>query len=314
MPAVSTGVVTPRHREISWTDEEKYCTALEVYADKIIVGWNNGEIKIYNSASLNCEMVLNYYTSKVTCLQCPGTEIIAGYEDGVICVWNIETEDLMMSHPVSAASSGRNFLTCMTFRDPALLVGCVLNDGVLIWRYVNSSFTYVNSWDAGENHIQDVDFNENYIVLRPRGVPQPVHVHDFNGQRLRTIFPHSGTFQMALYGNQLVTSDRRGVLQIWDICRGRFLKELLRAEIYVFSLDAHNGVIATASPGGGVIVWSMQEVLGGSQDQLAVLSINNEIKCVTFDVDLWEIKLGPNVLVARSSEREHQRKIFVTYF
>ena len=87
---VATQVVIPRHGEISFADVEKHCTALEVYMNMIIVGWNDGQIKIYDSTNLNCQKVLNYRRSDVACLQYTRTEIIAGYEDGVICVWNIQ--------------------------------------------------------------------------------------------------------------------------------------------------------------------------------------------------------------------------------
>ena len=91
----------PRNREISWdaiplastpcsAETIKDLTVLEVCGYKILLGWNSGEIKIYNSLDLRCETTLEY-PEGVSCLQCTCTEIIAGYGGGSICVWNIQS-------------------------------------------------------------------------------------------------------------------------------------------------------------------------------------------------------------------------------
>ena len=90
---ITRGNVTPKHREIDWKGETKECSALQVCGNKIIVGWDSGQIKIYSSDDLVCQGVLNgcMDRARVTCLQCICTEIIAGYDDGSICVWNVQT-------------------------------------------------------------------------------------------------------------------------------------------------------------------------------------------------------------------------------
>ena len=94
----SAKALTPRHREISWTDKEKRCTALEVYMNTIIVGWNNGQIKIYDSTNLNCQKVLNYRRSAVTC------HLLAVYWHGNNCgLWR--WSHLRVEHPRRSCSA-----------------------------------------------------------------------------------------------------------------------------------------------------------------------------------------------------------------
>ena len=143
-------VVTPRHREISWIDK-KYCTALEVFQNKIVVGWNNGQIGIYSSTDLDCQTVLNYCRSQfgVSCLQCTGTEIMAGYDDRNIRVWEMQNGLLM--HRLSLRNENDDDddenPTCMRWRDPKLVVGT--DEGrIYIWQYASSSLTLMGSWDS----------------------------------------------------------------------------------------------------------------------------------------------------------------------
>ena len=180
----TTGTVPPRHREIGWKCEKKL-EVLEVCNNKIIIGWDNGQIKIYNSADLRCQTVLNYCfrQSKVTCLQCTCTEIIAGYQDGnLISVWNIQRQFLVCKLAIAEGS----YPTCMRWREPKLVVGT--NKGVIhIWQNVSSTFTMLGSWAADKSEIFDVDFNEDYVIVEPLRESEPVIVHYFNGHQFRRL-------------------------------------------------------------------------------------------------------------------------------
>ena len=310
---VPSVVVTPRHREISWSDDWKHCTAFEVSLNMIIVGWNDGQIKIYNHRNLKCQTVLNYGGGEVTCLQCTGTEIIAGYEDGIICLWNIQRRVVVQKLSVAIGTCGRHFPTCMRWSDGKLVAG-TLDGRIHVWQYFNSSFTLLDCWYAGEGHIQDVGVNDSYVILQPWGIPEPVHVHNFNGQRFRTISTRVGILQMAVHASHLITNDRNGALQIWDIWTGNCLKELHRNGIYLFGFDAEDGMVVSGNRRGSYAIWSVQAALEGSLTSLPSFS-HCRTQCIPFDkAFVKEIKLGPQVLVATSHDREHKRKIFVTDF
>ena len=51
--------MTPRCRQIRWDSEGKHYTALEVCVSKIVMGFDNGKIDVYNSANLKRQTVLN---------------------------------------------------------------------------------------------------------------------------------------------------------------------------------------------------------------------------------------------------------------
>ena len=175
---ITSGTVKPRHREINWEGDEKECTALEVCNDKIIVGWNNGQIKIYNSATLRCQTVLNYCmtVAGVTHLQSTGTEIIASYHDKNICVWNIQKEILVDTLRAVARGTGDGgYPSFMRWRDPKLIVG-TLEGRIHIWQKGISSFTLLASWDAGKRLIINVDFNQDYVIVQPR-ITRTISIH-----------------------------------------------------------------------------------------------------------------------------------------
>ena len=194
----------PRYREISWNGDDKYCTTLEVFSCKIIVGWNNGQIAIYNSVDLHCQTTLNYCRNEscVDCLQCTGTEIIAGYDDGNICVWNFEKEILLLQISARNENDGRDksYATCMRWRDPKLVIGT--SDGrIQISQYVSSSLTLLGGWNTKTYRICDVHFNKSYVILQPSDKSQPVSVHHFNGQKFRSISSPRGICRVALHEN-----------------------------------------------------------------------------------------------------------------
>ena len=309
---IMTGSGTPRYREISWTDEEKHCTALQVFSNMIVVGWNNGQVKVYNSTNLNCQTVSNYGTTEVTCLQCTGTEIIAGYEDGNICVWNIQRGVRMQTLSVVTGNCPIHFPTCMRWRDQKLIAGTA-HGRIHVWQYANSSFALRGSWDAGDSHVCDVDFNENYVILGPSCRSESVKIHDFNGDKIRSISSRGGILQMALRKNILITCNRYGTLEIWDITTGTVVKELKDLVVRMFGSDSHNGVIASGNRRENVTVWKIDTALEGSEAESASLP-HSRIKCVPFDAFVGEIKLGPNFVVAKTTDCEDQKKIFVTDF
>ena len=67
--------------------------ALVLYDTKIIVGFGTSEINIYSSTDLHCEIVIRYCNDRagVLSLQCTGSEVIAGYSDSSIQVWEIRS-------------------------------------------------------------------------------------------------------------------------------------------------------------------------------------------------------------------------------
>ena len=119
------GTVSPQNRVISWVGEKKYSCALEVFNEKIIFGWNNGQIGIYGSIDLGCQTLLKYCStdSRVMSLHCTGTEIIAGYDDGNTCIWNMEKRTLQHTLSVANQDGREEYASSLGWRSPRLVVG-----------------------------------------------------------------------------------------------------------------------------------------------------------------------------------------------
>ena len=190
-------MVTPRYREIDWSDGYRCCTTLEVCKNRIIVGGDDGQIEIYNSSDLHRQTVLIYGNTEaaVTCLQCTCTEIIAGYVDGSVCVWDIQRGILVQTLVTADATGDRTSSVCMRWKHSKLVVGADVGT-IRIWENVDYSFTLQCNWNArdGRNplRIQDGDFNEDYIILKPTtgsGAPSLyIHIYSFNGELFCPIY------------------------------------------------------------------------------------------------------------------------------
>ena len=267
---VVAGKSTPRHQEISWKGENKELSALEVCHNKILVGWSNGQVGIYSSVDLCCQIVLSYCMSPalVTCLQCTCTEIIVGYSDGNICVWNLEKRSVEQTLAVGESS---DHAISMQWRDPKLVV--LVGSGkstVEIWQYLSSCFTLLGSWDRNNIMIRHIDCNENYVVLQPHPmVSRCAYTKYLNGQEVNSIRPPPGkTICMPQYENYLITAGMDAVIKIWDIRTGTCLRDLKGHEASINAFGADADIIASCDQSGWIILWSAKGALEGKEAKL----------------------------------------------
>ena len=287
--------VGPRIREISAEAEDKCCTAVDVCKDKIIVGCKNGQIRIHNDTDLHCETVLPHYMnmSEVTCLQCTCTEIIAGYRDGKICVWNIEKG--FKAHQFSIRKDDWYdpvHASCMRWKDPKLVV-CTSKGKVKIWQYCSSSLTLLHSWDADQGGIRHVDFNEKYVILQHY---YAVDVKYFNGRHICSI-SNPKVNCVALDGNHLITGPDHRIVRIWSISTGACLKELKGHDCPIRAVNAHGGAFATSDSKGEIIIWNLKAELEGIQAEL-VYSAHPKCDAVPL------LKLGQKVVVTAFTAKQ----------
>ena len=87
----------PRERYLQLDSKPNQVTVVEICNDKIIVGLKSGQINIYNSVDLGCDAVLKLCKNQdeVWYLECTCTEIIAGYREDSIYVWDIRSRRLV---------------------------------------------------------------------------------------------------------------------------------------------------------------------------------------------------------------------------
>ena len=302
-----TSGMTPRHRKIDWDGEKKKSWRILVCGNKIVVGWDNGQIKIYNSKDLRCETALSYRDGErgVTGLQCTCKEILAGHNDGSIFVWNIEKGTLVQKFSVMDTNSGYEYVNCMRWRDPKLVVGTIMQR-VKIWQSVSSSFTLLDSWKMPDRFIDDLDFNQDCIFLLQHYFHTPdmrsksVHIMNFNGRCLRSITLPQFIMCMSPAEDYFVTAadDNRG-LRIWEMSTGVCVGELEGHEDDVSAAYVQDGVIASADCSGRVIIWSAQAAREGKLAELARFTDS------TLRTGHWSpLKLGHSFVVTNSHNHD----------
>ena len=277
----------PRHRQIISRDGKQECTSvLEVCKEKVIISWMTGQIEIFSSVDLCSQTLLNYsdYCQStdqsviVTCVQCTCTEVIAGYNDGNICVWNIEKGILIhkfrLGHE-SGSGGDEDYATQMRRRGTTLVVGTV-KGRVKIWQYVSSfEFTCVGSWDVTDGaRIRKLDFSDNYVILQSHADgSRRVQVKYLNDlQPCRSISGPGFIYCWALDGNHLITGHDDKLVRIWDVCTGRCLTDegLKGHDHDIRAVTAYGGVFASSDWGGRIIIWSTRAgLLGGTEAMLA---------------------------------------------
>ena len=179
-----------------------------------------GQIKIYNSTDLHCEVVLPYYNrlSKVYSLQCTCTEIIAGYNDGNICAWDMSTG--MLRQKASVRSSGGNgFPIRLRWHDHKLAVARSDNR-IQIWQYMkNSALTLLGDWETRGILASRIEFDEDYVILQDLD-SHSISVYFPNGEFVRKIESVGNTTTAAYTKGKLLTGGEDKVLRIWDVQTG----------------------------------------------------------------------------------------------
>ena len=163
--------------------------------NRIIVGLDTGQIKIYDSVDLQCEAVLPYYNeqSEPCCFQCTCTEVLVGYRDGSIFAWDIKSG--LMKGKISVRNASTRdlpFPDRMRWRNPKLVVSASSSASprIQIWQYANSSFTLLGGWAVTEMSVKRIELHENYVILHDRQTTS-VHVYSPNGKLLRKM-KHTG--------------------------------------------------------------------------------------------------------------------------
>ena len=315
---ITPHTLPPRHREIKWNGitRTQQCTALEVYRNKILVGWTTGRINIYNNTDLACQTELKYCSlgrATVTCLQSyTDSEIIAGYDDGNICIWNLEKGAVVRKLATGEKRGNREeYATCMPRKDVKLVVGT--NKGrVKIWQFVRAAdLTLLENWSVGPDAIYSLDFNDNYVILKVKF--SCVHIMCFNGQQFRSI-PSQGGVCCAVLGENSVISggDSETSFRISDISTGDCVVEMNGHEDdEIIAMDIHDDdVIASAGSSGRIVFWSAKEAVRGRPAEIGSYTCPNFPPSSSAVL----IKLGPECVVSRISRGSSSSRLVVTDF
>ena len=316
----------PRERHILWEDymKDTSLTVLEVCGNKIILGLDNGQINIYNSMDLSCQTSLPYYNERrvVLCLQCTCTEIIAGYSDGNICVWNIKSGNLVqklsLRHPATAPH--RNS-TCMRWKGSKLVLGA--NDGkVLIFQYVNANVKALGEWTAG-SCVRMVDFDTNYVMAQDNSTAYEIRVYNWNGKRLHSIalkgsvWGHFSISDVTSFSGKVITGSRENVVKILDLKTGGCVHELKGHHNagLIHAVDALNDCAVSCDVDGATTLWSLTKDASPGRSPQSVHVMNVVLparfqETCPYNRIFW-LRLGRNFL---ASHVQSSAKVVITDF
>ena len=208
----------PRDREFQWSDDEPIVplSVMERCASKILIGLENGEIKIFNVVDLNCKKILSHSKLKaaVTCLQCTCTEVIACYKDSSACIWNIQTGDLMRRFCVGNRGVSNGHARLLRVKGTNLAVGKEGCTTVGIWNYENSSVKFVSEWTHAIK-FQRLEIHGAHVILMDSSYS--VSVYSYNGTLVHRIGVAWEEKDMGIYGDYVIVGNKKGKVGIWDV-------------------------------------------------------------------------------------------------
>ena len=301
-----------REREIKWTGKGQSLSVLEICGNKIIIGFNTGRIEIYdsrNGTDLQCETVLAYWNrgSSVTCLVCTCAELIVGYADGSISIWDIQSRHLRKKIVEPDFShNGPGYATSMRMKGETLVVGT--NKGtVRAWQYANGSIISLGQWKQAQSSIISVDFNGTYVALNTSGA---LYVCYQNGQSLPWRIPTPVShLSLTLHEDYVITghytASYQSLLQVFNMRTGDMLNTLTGGRTQSISTAVQGSCILSGESNGGIFIWNLEDVLTGASvtPRVMVDPVNSGVSGYEF------LRFGRNMFV-RYSTRLSSVKVF----
>ena len=207
-------------REINCKGEDLSCSLVEVYGDKIIIGLD-GRIEIYDKSDVTrFQTALKYCMSRsikpiLTCHQFTGLEIIAGFDDGKIVIWSIEGEEIVPTLSIDDDNGEKDFGTTIRWRHDKMVVGTDKRWIKIGKRNGNSFFTLIYSWIEFWTDVRQLDFNDNYIMIRLNvWKSTDIQVRYLHGRHLRSITSPAYFDCAALYNGYAIGGGRDKLLRI----------------------------------------------------------------------------------------------------
>ena len=285
-----------RDREIQWSHESnKRISVMETCGNKILIGLENGEIQIFSTVDLQCQITLSHpeLKSKVTCLHCTCSEVIAGYEDCSACIWNIQSGDLTQRFCVGDRTSSTGYAKVIRLKGTRLVVATV--DGVIgIWNYSNGSVKFVSEWRE-RRHLRRLEIAGDSIILME--LWKGVSVYKFDGTPVHKICNPEAVKDVGIYGDYAITGDKKCCrLLLWHIGTGTLIGERRGQGSQIKCVSARDGHVLSVDKKASVVIWSTEAILEGRPAALMKIfdpsdSPQAEIQCCSL------YSLGPNYFV-----------------
>ena len=229
-----------------------------------MVTFPSGHIKVYRNVDLKCQALLPCYNqkSKVYQVECTCSEIIAAYEDGSICSWDLKNGELKGRIWVRGSGGPDDLPFRIKYKDRKLVVAT--KEGTIqTWQYISPNFTRLGCWQVTGTLVSRIEFDLCYVLLQDI-YSFSVNVYFPTGQFVRMI--QSNSAAMAYQNGKLITGDEDQVLNIWDVGTGVFLCKLEGHNESIDSVEIiQKNIVMIGSYSSGVFtVWDLAKILESS--------------------------------------------------
>ena len=305
-PAIAD--LKPRERTIDLGGNN--VSTLEICNDKILLGFRGGSINIFSSKDLRCETVIEpcRHRAAVSSLRCTCIEIIAGYVDGSVCVWDIQSQEFTdgIMHEDLMRDKG---VPRLGWTKPYVIVAKNSIIGIYV-QGIDGLFHHVREWDSKVPSISSVDVHSNTSCIIVHSLAcGKVHVFRFNGNRVWTTEENIKISVVGVHYDHVVVTRTDGgfSIRIYHIKTGRCVKEI-KGHAYAagFTDDKSRqlcDIVASSSPE-EISVWSLKTAVGPSSTGKPTSIPDPHVTLMqgSFVKHGWP-RLGSNFLVVHSDNK-----------
>ena len=188
---------------------------------KIVTGWSDNTIKIWDRHSKQCTHVLRGHTGEILCLQHDEKVIISGSSDFTIRVWDVnsgQTLNILTQH--------HEAVVILKFRD-VMMVTCSENQTIAVWKIKSPTDIMLLGVLVGHSAIiTAMDFDDEYIVSGSTNGTITVW-QTRTGEFVRTFRGHgAGVTCLQCRGIHAISGSLDRTIRIWNVESGACLRRL----------------------------------------------------------------------------------------
>lgn len=202
-------------------------------ANVLVCGCSTGDIYVWQVPQGNCKVLPTHNNSSSTCgsVLPNGKQLLAGYHDGQLKLWNIKETAVLWTNSQS------NTVTDLHFNNDTSLAIVTPMGHIVKMTDGKNVFTL-----PADDNLEVVRFcNEiNYLVTG--SLDGDVCIYDLGKQSLRNQSKCKGSVTVMEFGNdgRLFLGDSGGVIYLWDVKNGNLLNTFTGHRDAILSIKCFN--------------------------------------------------------------------------
>lgn len=277
---------------------DSYIRCLRCDEKKIVAGFEDGSIKIYDRKTLAVMTVLRRKPhSPVQCVDFNDVVVISGSEDRCIRVWDITGSAIPQK--VLKVERHERAIRALKLAGNTLVTGS--EDGkVLIWevKFKCPTAAYVKKTKKHGYAVYAVDINESYIVSGSGD--STIKVWDaFTYGMLHKFAGHCSVVScLQLRGHHLVSGSLDKTLRVWNVESGECLRTLGHEGLFWDGISVTDNRICSNADDKTVKVWDFRKAVNKIVPDSAEFCLSTlkeqdlGIQCHGLHCDDFELVLG----------------------